>query len=76
MKKTFTTSAGCTVTGKLFKNPTPSLEPMSFTPSHARLPPRVCPKGVSSRRRKPTLKPSSHFHFFASSNMSMLERKR
>ena len=49
---------------------------MLFTPSHARLPPLDWPKGVSSSRRKPTLKPSSHFHCFASANTSMLERKK
>ena len=76
MKVIFTISAGWTVMGKFFKKPMPSCAPMSFTPSQARLPLRVRPKGVRSSRMKPKLKASSHFHFLLTSDTSMLERKK
>ena len=72
----FTISAGWTVMGKFFRTAMPSLSPMSFTPSHARLPFRVRPKGVRSSRMKPKLNASSHFHFFPTSDTSMLESRK
>ena len=76
MNVIFTISAGWTVMGKFSRRPTPSLLPISFTPSQARLPFRVRPKGVRSSRMKPKLNASSHFHFFPTSDTSMLESRK
>ena len=60
-KVIFTTSAGPTLTGI----------PGNF--SQARLPPTDVPSGVIRSKIKPTLKASTHFHFFIRISRSTME---